>query len=153
MIEEIGKDKEAAIRKILVDKPDPAVVPFVKMLFNLWPNTVLPTIPYDDIFERAKKTLPITNEEATMIAIPITQLKNYYLPVMNPIWLSWANLASAIYGITSIRVQILREFRFAIAERKKQEHPPAQEVCKCALPNANVIIKGICQACKKPLKK
>lgn len=144
--EEIAKEKIDTVKKILNLPPDPVLIPLVKMLFNTWPYSVMSSIRYDDLMKIAEKSLLLKDEEATAVAIPLTQLKNYYLPSINPIWFAWANLTSAVYSIMAIRLQTLRELRAAIKARDKEKAP---KFCGCKLP---VTVKdGLCVACKKPV--
>ena len=155
--EEIAKDRIDAVKKILDAPPDPVLIPLVKMLFNTWPYSVISSIRYDDLMKVAEKSLPLKDEEATAVAIPLTQLKNYYLPGINPIWFAWANLASAVYSIMAIRLTTLSELRAAIKARDKTEHPEGailKDVCKCSPPPMSANIEnGVCMKCKKPIKK
>ena len=149
--EEIFQDREKEIRKILSDKPDPMFPPLIKMLFNVWPASVIATIRYEDLAKMAERTMFMTDQEAAAVALPVTQLKNFYLPNINPIWLAWANLASAVYSVVSIRLNVLRELRGAINQREQEKEP---EVCKCA--GADKIPaddKGLCSVCHKPRPK
>lgn len=156
--EEIKKDKIKETQRILTDRPDPMLVPLVRMVFNAWPNGLIASIRYEDLAKMAEKSLPMNEDEAVAIATPLTQLKNYYLPNINPIWLAWTNLASAIYNTMAVRLRIIRELKSLIALREKdrpKETKPAEQaepkdpnLCNCKNPNIP-LENGLCSICKK----
>jgi len=143
--EEINKDKRKELERVLTQKADPLLVPIIRMCFNIWPYSVLAQIPkgYTDIIQTAEKALLITQSEAEAIALPATQLKNYYLPQVNPILFAWANLGSAIIASAAIRVTFIRELKTLIGRKGYEE-----TYCICE-PLDFDKETGLCRKCKK----
>ncbi len=154
--EEIKKDRIDAVTKILEAKPDPVLIPIIKMFFNTWPNSQIAKIPYEDLRKQAERTLPMSDKEASELALPLTQLKNYYLPNINPIWFAWTNLISCGYSIIAIRMQMMKELREFMEARYKIEHPKeiiVKDVCRCLKPVDDISSPGVCMICKKKIDK
>jgi len=108
--EQIRKDEQEKIAKTEVNS---LFVPIVKIPFDVWA-------------ERVKvEDLRLSDKEAYGLALPITQLVDYYLPKMPGIAYVWAGLVLSIVSATTPRIMLLRELRKKKAKEEKQ--PPAAE--------------------------
>lgn len=76
----------------------------------LWPPVL--KIPFDVWAETEKiEELRITDKEAELLALPITQLIDYYLPQLPEIAIAWFGLISAGYSVLGPRRQIIMQRR------------------------------------------
>lgn len=90
-------------------EPEPASI--LKQKANpLWPPVL--KIPFDVWAETEKiEELRITDKEADLLAVPITQLIDYYLPQLPEIAIAWFGLISAGYSVLGPRRQIIIQRR------------------------------------------
>lgn len=100
-----------AAQEQLASVPNPLFVPVIKAPFDLWSESVkLPS-------------LKLTDTEATSLALPITQLVEYYLPKMPSIAVVWASLAVTSYNIMYPRLSELKKIRDSKPQPEKPEKP------------------------------
>lgn len=94
--EEIKKEKE---RDILIEQPNPLFIPILKIPFDAWAETV----KVDE--------LRLSTQETNSLALPVTQLVNYYLPKMPAIAYAWCGLILSLYTIMQPRLKIIKELK------------------------------------------
>lgn len=91
---------EALKKRPIASEANPLFIPVVKIPFDIWAKGTIPEVA-------------LTDDEARVFALPITQLVEYYLPQMPDIWAVWANLAVQMFGIMSVRLSLLAQIRKA----------------------------------------
>lgn len=94
--EEIKKEKE---KDILIEQPNPLFIPILKIPFDAWAETV----KVDE--------LRLSTQETNSLALPVTQLVNYYLPKMPAIAYAWCGLILSLYTIMQPRLKIIKELK------------------------------------------
>ena len=106
------KEEMIAERDTLVQEPNSLFIPVLKMPFSLW------------AVSQEIEDLKITDEEANKLALPVTQLVEYYLPKIPAIGYVWVSLVLTIYGITQPRIKKIQEIRI---EREKEKPKPEEQ--------------------------
>jgi hypothetical protein len=91
-----GVTDDFAMVNRLPDKPNETIIPILQMLFDLWAAS------------QNTPELALSKDEAKGVALPITQLLEFYWPGKVPeiIWV-WLCLLGSVYGIVIPRVKIL----------------------------------------------
>ncbi len=105
--EEIKKEKEKAL---LVEQPNPLFIPILKIPFDAWAETI------------KVEEMRLSEGETKSLALPITQLVEYYLPKMPAIAYAWCGLILSLYAIMQPRLKIINVLRGA-----KSVKPAAKE--------------------------
>ncbi|MBA7495391.1 hypothetical protein ES702_05973 [subsurface metagenome] len=100
------KAEMEAERDTLAQEPNPLLIPVLKMPFNLWATS------------QKIEELKLDDKEAFKLALPVTQLVEYYLPKIPAIGYVWVSLVLAIYGITQPRIKKIQKVRIERAEKK-----------------------------------
>lgn len=114
-----NKGKLPAIPKVI---PPPVADPAIAGLIK-WGSS----LPYDGIRrqiealpvlieDRAKlqkiaSGIPLSDEEAASLSIPVKQLIQYYFPVMEGIGFVWTSLALQGFGLITVRLAIIKEIK------------------------------------------
>ena len=107
--EEIEKDRE---KKILIEQPNPLFVPILKIPFDAWA-------------EAAKvEDLRLSAQETNSLALPVTQLVNYYLPKMPAIAYAWCGLVLSLYAIMQSRLALIKALK---KQKALNEQPPGSQ--------------------------
>jgi hypothetical protein len=96
--EEIKKEKEEVI---LIEQPNPLFIPILKIPFDAWAEAV------------KVEDLRLSTQETNSLALPVTQLVNYYLPKMPAIAYAWCGLVLSLYAIMQPRLKIIKELKKA----------------------------------------
>lgn len=94
--DEIQKEKE---KELLVERPNPLFVPILKIPFDAWAETV------------KVEELRLSGQETNSLALPVTQLVNYYLPKMPAIAYAWCGLVLSLYAIMQPRLKLIKELK------------------------------------------
>lgn len=95
-------DEKARVQRILKNQvPDPIVKFAFECLFDAWESAV------------KVKGLALSEDEAVIIAVPTTNLKEYYFPGLNlsPVLEMWLGLAIGVKTIVKSRIDLIREAR------------------------------------------
>ena len=92
---------DAAKQKPLTDTANPLFLPLIKMPFTVWARSI-----------KSDKVL-LTDDEAKSLALPVTQLCDYYLPQMAAIYFVWASLGMQVISIMECRFKIVRGLKGA----------------------------------------
>jgi len=97
-------DEKARVQRILKNQvPDPTIKFALECLFDGWESAV------------NVKGLALSEDEAVTIAVPTTNLKEYYFPGLNisPVLEMWIGLAIGIKAVVKSRIVLIRETRKA----------------------------------------
>ncbi len=108
-------DEKARIQRVLANEvPDPTIKFAFECLFDGWESTV------------GVKGIALSKDEVTLIAVPTTNLKEYYFPgrSISPALELWIGLAIGIKAIVHSRIVLIRETR---AAELKAEPEPVEE--------------------------
>ena len=92
-------DEEIKTDKILIIEPNPLFIPVLKIPFDLWGDS------------QGTPELKLSDTEVKTLALPVTQLVNYYLPKMPVIAYAWSGLILSIFGIMQPRLKIIKDKR------------------------------------------
>jgi hypothetical protein len=95
---EIEASKRAKVERPIAQCANPLFIPLLKLPFEIWSKGTV-----DD--------MKLSDAEAEAMALPITQLVEYYLPAMPEIWAVWTNLSIQAFGVMSIRLAVLKTIR------------------------------------------
>lgn len=109
-------DEKARVQRIVKNEvPDPTIKFAFECLFEGWENLV------------KVKGLTLSKDESDTIAVPVTNLMEYYFPgfELAPSLKMWIGLAIGIKAITQSRIALIRESRKA--EQVKQPEQPGDE--------------------------
>lgn len=105
-------DDQIAQDRLLATKANPLFAPLLKMPFSIWAKA------------NGEKRLELTSDEALTLALPVTQLIEYYFPNMPHILIVWGNLTLQVISIFEIRLKLIQEVRDQKnAELRKQGNP------------------------------
>ncbi len=110
-------NKQRVLDKI-GDETNPLFVPIVKIPFELWADAV--KVP----------ELKLSQVEADQLSLPVTQLVNYYLPIINenPVLAMWFGVASVAAAVMMPRFAKLAAIRSRRAQvNVKDAKPPATD--------------------------
>jgi len=105
-------DEKARIERIVKNEvPDPTIKFAFECLFEGWENAV------------KVKGLALSKDETNAIAVPVTNLKEYYLPGLDlsPAIRMWVGLAIGVKAVVQSRIELIRETRKA--EQVKEPEP------------------------------
>ena len=105
-------DEKARIQRVLGNEvPDPTIKFAFECLFDGWESAV------------GVKGIALSKDEVTLIAVPTTNLKEYYFPGLNisPALELWIGLAIGVKAVVQSRIVLIRETREA--ELKKEPEP------------------------------
>lgn len=108
-------DEKARIERIVKNEvPDPTIKFAFECLFEGWENAV------------KVKGLALSKDETNAIAVPVTNLKEYYFPGLDlsPAIRMWIGLAIGVKSVVQSRIVLIRETRKA--EQVKQPEQPEQ---------------------------
>ncbi len=97
-------DEKARVQRVLKNQvPDPNIKFAFECLFQGWESAV-------DV-----KGLALSEDEAVTIAVPATNLKDYYFPNLDlsPVLEMWIGLAIGIKAVVKSRIDLIREVRKA----------------------------------------
>jgi len=101
---------EASRSPAVSDQPNPAYRPIISTLFNIIGNVT----DCQDIKTKA-------DEYADRLALPVTQLSDYYMPKVKGIYIVWANLLITAGGITmELRSYLAKKEADKIAQAELQ---------------------------------
>ncbi len=109
-------DEKARVQRVLGNEvPDPTIKFAFECFFDGWESAV------------GVKGIALSKDEVTLIAVPTTNLKEYYFPGLNisPALELWIGLAIGIKAVTQSRIVLIRETR--AAESKKEPEPKPVE--------------------------
>jgi len=109
-------DEKARIERIVKNQvPDPTIKFAFECLFDGWEKAV------------KVKGLALSKDESDAIAVPVTNLKEYYLPGydLSPSIRMWIGLAIGVKAVVQSRIELIRETRKA--EQAKQPEQPGDE--------------------------
>jgi len=109
-------DEKARIERIVKNEvPDPTIKFAFECLFEGWENAV------------KVKGLALSKDETNAIAVPVTNLKEYYLPGLDlsPSIRMWIGLAIGVKAVVQSRIELIRETRKA--EQVTQPEQPGDE--------------------------
>ncbi len=109
-------DEKARIERIVKNEvPDPTIKFAFECLFDGWEKAV------------KVKGLALSKDETNVIAVPVTNLKEYYFPGLDlsPAISMWIGLAIGVKAIVQSRIELIRETRKA--EQVKQPEQPGDE--------------------------
>jgi len=109
-------DEKARIERIVKNEvPDPTIKFAFECLFEGWENAV------------KVKGLALSKDETNAIAVPVTNLKEYYFPGfdLSPAIRMWIGLAIGIKAVVQSRIELIRETRKA--EQVTQPEQPGDE--------------------------
>lgn len=105
-------DEKARIQRVLKNEvPDPTIKFAFECLFDSWESAV------------GVKGIALSKDEVTLVAVPTTNLKEYYFPGLNisPALELWIGLAIGVKVVVQSRIVLIRETR--AAESKKEPEP------------------------------
>ena len=105
-------DEKARIERIVKNQvPDPTIKFAFECLFEGWENAV------------KVKGLALSKDESDAIAVPVTNLKEYYFPGLDlsPSIRMWIGLAIGVKAVVQSRIELIRETRKA--EQVTSEQP------------------------------
>jgi len=107
-------DEKARVQRILKNQvPDPTIKFAFECLFDGWESAV------------KIKGIRLSADEADSIAVPTTNLKEYYLPNLDlsPVLQMWIGLAIGMKAVVKSRIALIREARKSepVAESEKPE--------------------------------
>jgi len=108
-------DEKARIERIVKNEvPDPTIKFAFECLFEGWEKAV------------KVKGLALSKDESNVIAVPVTNLKEYYFPELDlsPAIRMWVGLAIGIKSVVQSRIDLIRETRKA--EQVIQPEQPEQ---------------------------
>ncbi|KKN29769.1 hypothetical protein LCGC14_0840670 [marine sediment metagenome] len=97
-------DEKARVQRVLGNEvPDPTIKFAFECLFDGWESAV------------GVKGIALSKDEVTLIAVPTTNLKEYYFPGLNisPALELWIGLAIGVKAIVQSRIALIRETRKA----------------------------------------
>ena len=97
-------DEKARIERIVKNEvPDPTIKFAFECLFDGWEKAV------------KVKGLALSKDESKAIAVPVTNLKEYYFPGydLSPAIRMWIGLAISIKAVVQSRIELIRETRKA----------------------------------------
>lgn len=109
-------DEKARIERIVKNEvPDPTIKFAFECLFEGWENAV------------KVKGLALSKDETNAIAVPVTNIKEYYFPGLDlsPAIRMWIGLAIGVKSVVQSRIVLIRETRKA--EQVKQPEQPGDE--------------------------
>jgi len=109
-------DEKARIERIVKNEvPDPTIKFAFECLFDGWEKAV------------KVKGLALSKDESKAIAVPVTNLKEYYFPGydLSPAIRMWIGLAIGIKAVVQSRIELIRETRKA--EQVTQPEKPDDE--------------------------
>lgn len=109
-------DEKARVQRVLGNEvPDPTIKFAFECIFDGWESAV------------GVKGIALSKDEVTLIAVPTTNLKEYYFPGLNisPALELWLGLAIGIKAVVRSRIDLIRETR--AAESKKEPEPKPVE--------------------------
>jgi len=95
-------DEKARVRRILDNQvPDPNIVFVVKAVFGLWSK------------KSGIKEIALTQDEAEVLAVPTSNLMDYYVPSfeLSPALQIWFGLAVACQTVIGPRIEIIKSRR------------------------------------------
>jgi len=101
-----------ASKQTLPEIANPLFIPILKIPFDAWAETI------------HLEELRLSEQEVNSLALPVTQLVNYYLPKMPAIAYAWCGLILSLYAIMQPRLKQIKELKKA----KKDEQPPVKEI-------------------------
>jgi len=109
-------DEKARIERIVKNEvPDPTIKFAFECFFEGWEKAV------------KVKGLALSKEEINVIAVPVTNLKEYYFPGLDlsPAICMWIGLAIGVKSVVQSRIELIRETRKA--EQVTQPEQPGDE--------------------------
>ena len=109
--QEILDEKYRAELGRLPQEANPLLIPVISGLFTTWAKGV------------KVEDLKLTEDEVNNLALPITQLMAYYLPNMPPIVMAWGSLGANLYGVMSVRLELLAKIRKENDKNKGKKGP------------------------------
>ena len=109
-------EEKARVRKILKNQvPDPTIKFAFECLFDSWGTAV------------KVKGLALSADEIKAIAVPTTNLKEYYFPNLNlsPVLEMWIGLAVGVKTVVQSRIVLIRESRKAeqVTQPENEDNP------------------------------
>ncbi len=105
-------DEKARVQRVLGNEvPDPTIKFAFECFFDGWKSAV------------GVKGIALSKDEVTLIAVPTTNLKEYYFPGLNisPTLELWIGLAIGVKAIVQSRIVLIRETRAAESKKKEPE--------------------------------
>ncbi len=111
-------DEKARVQRVLGNEvPDPTIKFAFECLFDGWESAV------------GVKGIALSKDEVTLIAVPTTNLKEYYFPGLNisPALELWIGLAIGIKAVVQSRIVLIRETRAAEAKQEPEPIKPGDE--------------------------
>jgi len=109
-------DEKARIERIVKNEvPDPTIKFAFECLFDGWEKAV------------KVKGVALSKDETNAIAVPVTNLKEYYFPGLDlsPAIRMWIGLAIGVKAVVQSRIELIRETRKA--EQVTQPEQPGDE--------------------------
>ena len=112
-------DEKARIERIVKNEvPDPTIKFAFEFLFESWEKAV------------NVKGLALSKDESTAIAVPVTNLKEYYFPGfdLSPAIRIWIGLAIGVKAVVQSRIVLIRETRKAeqVTQPEQPEQPESE---------------------------
>ena len=112
------KEEIQAEKDNLAAEANPMLSPILKMFFTFWAKGI------------EDNRIELTDKEANNLALPITQLMEYYLPNLPAIWFAWGNLGIQVTTIITMRLNIIKELKEkknANTNKREQGNSPIRE--------------------------
>jgi len=124
---EIRAAKEGQTSTWRSDVPNPAIMALVQLPYNGIVGRISKKYPdWKDVTDLVEQ-IKLTSEEAASIALPATQLLNYYFPNQPEIAYVWLNMILSTAGIAMEKMKLLTMIK-EIVDAKKPAQPEGEKV-------------------------
>jgi len=111
-----------------VEEANPAIVMMIRLPFNIYAERINKKYPDWKDVAAIVEQIKMTDDEAATIALPATQLLNYYFPNQPEIAYVWANLLLCSSGVFMSKFKLLDEVKKLIDSKNPEPQKTGEEV-------------------------